>query len=227
LDDNKTKITVFAVSQSKLPSNAQILLGIEHLKGLQVSLSISRCSVLVVSLAKQWRLGNRLSLVAILLFSVRVLVLKGLTSVCLNFCLAARHLQWPSSFYCSPGSILSGRSLIGLCQQPLSCRSSSTQFISSSRWLFWFACLSSLRKVLNSHDSVSLSLRGPRSRSLTSGQLTSRPRHKGLYRPHERTQVRLCFLSETLSLWKRGVSCSQNGGRASLLAKIRLQPGLA
>jgi hypothetical protein len=35
LADNK-KITVFAVSQSNLPPNAQILLGIEHLKGLQV-----------------------------------------------------------------------------------------------------------------------------------------------------------------------------------------------
>ena len=40
LADNK-KITVFAVSQSNLPPNAQILLGIEHLKGLQVSVDFA------------------------------------------------------------------------------------------------------------------------------------------------------------------------------------------
>ncbi len=41
LDDNKTKITFFPVSQSNLPPNAQILLGIEHLKSLQVSLDFA------------------------------------------------------------------------------------------------------------------------------------------------------------------------------------------
>ncbi len=40
LADNK-KITVFAVSQSNLPPNAQILLGIEHLKGLHVSVDFA------------------------------------------------------------------------------------------------------------------------------------------------------------------------------------------
>ena len=94
LDDNKIKTTVFSVGQSNLPPNAQILLGIEDLKGLKVSLDFAM-------LHPGCELGEANVSV------VRVLVFKRLVSVCQTFCRAARHLQWSSSSRCSPGSLLS------------------------------------------------------------------------------------------------------------------------
>jgi hypothetical protein len=205
LADNK-KIIVFAVSQSNLPPKAQILLGIEHLKGLQVSLDFALDHPFC-QLAEAMACGQA-SLVS------RVAVQKK----------SCHHLSDSVSFNDSLAVTSILLLLVGLCLSPCGETPSCPPVSGGVSVAEPFTCRVEGSSVFQvpSRLNVRTCARGP-----ASGELSSLSRRAGLSSPNARARFCFCLFPSAFALPKRGVLYFRGRRRASLLAKKRFQSGSA